>query len=610
MWLEPGRRAATVMGCVVAGAGAAEVLGTSRASQAAGSSTVSVLGWIGLVLLCAGLLFALVNLRRWRASSAVRRFVESEDSGSVQPDGIMQIAEVGSSRIPQLEIDWIPRRGLASVRAQRVTPDSNVAGRPPLQIAYLRLFDNQPRARTFLEGAWREFGTVFMLRSASSVSTRELRSLRRGDVGEDGIGLVRTRAQLLEAIASTGREPVRRRRARLTGLAPTRVTCWDWHGSYAPVAVLCHGGFWKEAVDELLLHVDLVCLDLSGFQHINEGTAYELQRVVDRFPLERVAFLCDPHSDTRYLAASIQQAWERMAVGSPNEGVASRWTQMAETDTFVTTIQVDQKGQERSRHTRLHARRRQTRRLAAELQRRVAAAPEPPRAPWRNPTGWVTVAPPRASVSGLSVLRTVAGVLVSTALVIGAFLAPSAIATQEQAMSARWRPPSSTHAVPTPVTDPGTGAGDRSLDVREQDTPDTTPDTTPPDTTPPDRGTTAIGTPTGISVPTVLGRTVDDAVATLTQAGLRSRIDRRPSTRPAGEVIGQDPEDGASVEPGRTVVLTVSTGPTPTNTPPPPTPTHTPPPPTPTTSTSTGTVTVPLPTPVTTTVTASGQPGG
>ena len=62
---------------------------------------------------------------------------------------------------------------------QRVTRDRNVVGLPPLQIVYLRVFENGARARTFVRGGWCEFGYVRLLRSAASVSPAEYRASRR-----------------------------------------------------------------------------------------------------------------------------------------------------------------------------------------------------------------------------------------------------------------------------------------------------------------------------------------------------------------------------------------------------------------------------------------------
>ena len=93
---------------------------------------------------------------------------------------------------------------------------------------------------------------------------------------------------------------------------------------YPARQLLCHGSFWKRAVDLLLARVDVAVLDLSGYHREHAGTGYELQRVVDRFPIDRVVMLALPPSDQPFLRAQILAAWSQMAAGSPNEGTGHR----------------------------------------------------------------------------------------------------------------------------------------------------------------------------------------------------------------------------------------------------------------------------------------------
>ena len=83
-------------------------------------------------------------------------------------------------------------------------------------------------------------------------------------------------------------------------------------------ALLIHGSFWHTTLDVLLDRVNVVVLDLSGYQRENVGTGYELQRLVDRFPLDRTALIADQHSDELFLEAQVREAWTRMVSGSPN----------------------------------------------------------------------------------------------------------------------------------------------------------------------------------------------------------------------------------------------------------------------------------------------------
>jgi serine/threonine-protein kinase len=64
-----------------------------------------------------------------------------------------------------------------------------------------------------------------------------------------------------------------------------------------------------------------------------------------------------------------------------------------------------------------------------------------------------------------------------------------------------------------------------------------------------------------ITVPLLIGQQVQQAQATLAQLGLVAAIVPTDSTRPANEVVGQDPGSDAGVEAGATVTLEVSNGP-------------------------------------------------
>jgi beta-lactam-binding protein with PASTA domain/tRNA A-37 threonylcarbamoyl transferase component Bud32 len=93
--------------------------------------------------------------------------------------------------------------------------------------------------------------------------------------------------------------------------------------------------------------------------------------------------------------------------------------------------------------------------------------------------------------------------------------------------------------------------------------------------------------PSNVVVPSVIGQTQINAGVTLGNKGLNATPGAsQPSQQPAGIVIDQNPSPGTSVQPGSSVTITVSTGPTPTTT----TTTTTPPPST-TTSTSSSSTT-------------------
>src|SRR4051794_5626369 len=72
--------------------------------------------------------------------------------------------------------------------------------------------------------------------------------------------------------------------------------------------------------------------------------------------------------------------------------------------------------------------------------------------------------------------------------------------------------------------------------------------------------TVSSGPPT-VEVPSVIGKTRDDAVSTLVNAGLKARAFDVASTKDPGTVTGQDPPAGKVITKGSTVRINVSSGP-------------------------------------------------
>ena len=320
------------------------------------------------------------------------------------PDTLVSPPAQRASQIPAL--GWDDRRPwnvARPPRLQRVTATRNVAGSRPLSIAYLRLFENQPRARTFLQGAWREFGYVYLLRSASSVTPAEFRQYKRSR-SFAGL-LIQSEEQFAAEFYRPVARPSRTRWHTLKNVGPQTVWVRDWHGSYPPRTFLCHNNIWKAGVNMLLDRADLVVLDLSGLMPGNEGTRYELQRIIDRIPIERVVFLADGRSDRNYLRAEINHAWGRMAFHSPNSGTQTRVARLAVTDSYRQMQR--QQGESTYIYYRLVARRWQSRRLAADALRRMAAAglprPQPGRPPSPDDTPPIVTSPsPSGTASRVS----------------------------------------------------------------------------------------------------------------------------------------------------------------------------------------------------------------
>jgi serine/threonine-protein kinase len=67
--------------------------------------------------------------------------------------------------------------------------------------------------------------------------------------------------------------------------------------------------------------------------------------------------------------------------------------------------------------------------------------------------------------------------------------------------------------------------------------------------------------PRRVEVPDVVGLTRSSAEAVLERRGLGVKVERARSDEPKGEVLGQTPDSGRTVDEGTTVAISVSTGP-------------------------------------------------
>jgi hypothetical protein len=307
--------AATIAGAVyllLAITGRAPVL---HSGTGADRSTTFV-AW-GVGLLAALTVAAVVRLRRWRVARAVER-LSSDPTIAPSTPVPADIAAHRSALIPELDVVFdgvsFERSRLGGVAPAAVAANA-------LDILYLRLFDNVAGTTRFLAGPWRRRGYIYLLRSATQVTAAELEQVE--DAGSAPSLFISTPAQLDAALAQPAAGPNDEpypdgflRRCRWL-MNPER-------GQYPVRPLLCHGSFWKAAVDLLLTRMDLVVLDLTGYVPEHAGTRYELQRVIDRYPIEQVTLLAQPTSDQRFLTAQIHSAWAQMGDASPNAGTGSR----------------------------------------------------------------------------------------------------------------------------------------------------------------------------------------------------------------------------------------------------------------------------------------------
>jgi len=265
-------------------------------------------GAIGAFLLVTAAYF----VRRWLRARRVEH-LSCEGEAEATTHEVPSAARPSVTRIPELSISFGAWPPVLVPRAAQVSKEQNLFGRTPWSILYLRLFDNEARLRSFLEAPWRECGYVHFMRAATSVSDAEI------DAAKDGAAVFINSREWLEAeLQGQPLEPMPAGHHELRKIGDGVIRVTDPLGSYPVRGLLIHGTFWRDALDLLLDRVDVVVLDLSGYQRDNVGTGYELQRVVDRFPLERAALIVDASSDEVFLEAQVREAWTHMTAGSPN----------------------------------------------------------------------------------------------------------------------------------------------------------------------------------------------------------------------------------------------------------------------------------------------------
>lgn len=180
-----------------------------------------------------------------------------------------------------------------------------VMAHPPLKLLFLWVFGSYSPAFLFLGVAavWRFLGSIQLLNGA-------------GFMG-DTVGTMKSfaRGKSEELIVKTPEEVAARIRA--FDYAPNRMAMYAHHN------LLCNDRVWKLALHTLLEGTDVVLMDLRGFSPANQGATYELGQLIDRYPTTRFALLADATTDLEFLTATLRQAWDAMAIESPNRRVSA-----------------------------------------------------------------------------------------------------------------------------------------------------------------------------------------------------------------------------------------------------------------------------------------------
>src|SRR5215469_4894754 len=102
-------------------------------------------------------------------------------------------------------------------------------------------------------------------------------------------------------------------------LSETDVTS-DAEGRFRVNDFFCHDDSWKFVLDRLVRDTDAVLMDLRGFSPQNAGCVFEIEELINVFPIGRAVFIVDDTTDKSFLSATVKQALDKMGSTSPNRG--------------------------------------------------------------------------------------------------------------------------------------------------------------------------------------------------------------------------------------------------------------------------------------------------
>jgi hypothetical protein len=175
---------------------------------------------------------------------------------------------------------------LNTVLLARLRRPDNRSGAARLLL--LRVFGYRARTERLFDrvGArWRLFGPVLMI-AAPDVSSR---TINPGDYLRWLTGQI---DELFVTSASDLQEKIN-----------LLDSCADPDGRYRVNAFCCRENAWQATVVELMQHADTVIMDARGLTGSRLGTQFELQRLAQAYPLQRLVLVVDSTTDRGILQA-------------------------------------------------------------------------------------------------------------------------------------------------------------------------------------------------------------------------------------------------------------------------------------------------------------------
>jgi hypothetical protein len=96
-------------------------------------------------------------------------------------------------------------------------------------------------------------------------------------------------------------------------------TAPDPDGLFRVQEFYCYEDTWRTAVASVAPAADAVLMDLRGFGPANEGCVFEIGQLLASVPVGRIVLLIDRTTDRAFLERTLQDSWQTMPAGSPNQ---------------------------------------------------------------------------------------------------------------------------------------------------------------------------------------------------------------------------------------------------------------------------------------------------
>ena len=90
------------------------------------------------------------------------------------------------------------------------------------------------------------------------------------------------------------------------------------YGLYEIQSMLCGNGIWKQAIENFMQEKDVVLMSLCGYREENRGCEYEIKKLVNQVPSEKIVLMVNEATDMNALNNDLKVFWDNMSPSSPN----------------------------------------------------------------------------------------------------------------------------------------------------------------------------------------------------------------------------------------------------------------------------------------------------